>query len=84
MAHPEVAPPLEEFKTVSEAEAMAGGRWVSHDDIKRLLLDLDKALNGPDGRATDPRLCDIVGQVEQLAREINSPLVSYIKWTLEG
>ncbi len=76
--------PQPQLKTVSEQEALdSGRRYVAYDDIKRLLLDLDTALNGPDGRATAPSLCDIVGQVEAARRELNEPLLKYIKWTLE-
>lgn len=53
----------------SECTCPQHGSWVSKDDQLRNLRDLDIALNGPDGTATNPALCDIVGQVCQAATQ---------------
>lgn len=51
-------------------------------ELERLLVALDVALNGKDGRASHPKLCDLVAQVEKVARDVNSPVLEYVKWTL--
>lgn len=50
------------FPTVSEDEAMAGGRWIAAEDVLRMARQLDVALSGKDA-APQPRLVDVVGEV---------------------
>ena len=54
------------------------GDWVSADDVLRNVKRLDDALNGQGGAAR-PLLVDILGQVEQVAREIGMPVLSAVK-----
>lgn len=47
-----------------QAPAPAHGRWISADDIDRLVRELDVALNGEAKAARQASLCDLVAQVK--------------------
>lgn len=65
---------------VTEEQALArGGCWVSADDLRGLIKDLDVALNGAGG-AQRPRLADIVSQAEILRCQWGAPLFEVLRW----
>lgn len=43
------------------------GNWIAADDVQRMARELDVAMNGEEGAALAPSLCDVVSQaVEKL------------------
>jgi hypothetical protein len=38
------------------------GSWINADDVRRLARELDVAMNGEEGAAKAPALCDVVAQ----------------------
>ena len=68
---------LAAIEAAQAAQTEPAGDWVSVDDVLRNVKRLDEALNGQGG-ATRPLLIDILGQVEQVAREIGMPVLKSI------
>jgi hypothetical protein len=60
-----------------EKPAPKSGNWINADDVDRLTRAIDVALNGEEGAAKRPKLCDIASQVESLARN-NGPLLKIV------
>lgn len=57
------------------AQPPSEGRWYAADDIDRLVRELDVLLNGESGAAKQAKLCDIVGQVSQLRRDVAEKVI---------
>lgn len=66
----EAAPPQP-----SPSPAPAEGNWIAADDVKRLVRELDVALNGKEGAAQQASLCDVVSQVVREAAKLGRPLI---------
>lgn len=45
------------------------GSWISWNDTRALVKQMDVALNGKEGAAPEPRLLDIVAQVNRMSRQ---------------
>ena len=75
---PRCAPGVEiaeaEFQKPIEA-APATGNWLDADDVKRLVRQLDVALNGEAGAAVQASLCDVVAQVVHESAKLGHPLL---------
>ncbi|WP_343734595.1 hypothetical protein [Acidovorax sp.] len=54
--------------------APAGGNWIDATDVNRLVRELDVALNGEAGAASQASLCDVVAQVRHEAAKRGQPL----------
>ncbi|WP_148293296.1 hypothetical protein [Comamonas sp. B-9] len=52
------------------------GNWINADDVSRLVRDLDVALHGEDGAASQAALCDVVGLVKEAARKLGRPVLA--------
>lgn len=59
----------------SPSPAPAEGNWIAADDVKRLVRELDVALNGKEGAAQQASLCDVVSQVVHEAAKLGRPLI---------
>ena len=58
-----------------EPAAPNEGAWISATDVNRLVREIDVALNGEQGAATQAALVDIVAQVRMAARKRGAPLL---------
>jgi hypothetical protein len=58
------------------------GAWVHAEDVQTLTRRLDRAVNGQD-MAVQASLCDVVKQVEGLARDAGDPLIKALNPNLE-
>ena len=56
--------------------APAAGNWIDANDVKRLVRQLDVALNGKAGAAIQASLCDIVAQVEHESAKRGRPVLA--------
>lgn len=52
------------------------GEWLLASETKMLVRRLDVALNGEEGAAKQASLCDLVGQVEAIARDTGRPALA--------
>lgn len=52
------------------------GSWIHADDVKRLVREIDVALNGEEGAAEQASLCDVAGQLKRVARDRGCPVLS--------
>lgn len=60
--------------TPAERGLPEDGSWIAADDVYRHARSIDVALNGEEGAASRPALCDVVAQIASLARQYG-PLV---------
>lgn len=77
--------PIRELFTAEQMRAYAAqavaaqaptGNWINADDVSRLARDLDVALHGEDGAASQAALCDVVGLVKEAARKLGRPVLA--------
>lgn len=54
---------------------LMSGSWYSGDDVQRLSRMIDVALNGEEGAARAPALCDIASQCAEEARRRGGPIL---------
>lgn len=68
-----------EILRAAEVEPLTGN-WISADDVDRLTRIVDVALNGEDGAARAPKLCDIASQCANEARLRGGPILQTNIW----
>jgi len=77
--------PIRELFTAEQMRAYAAqavaaqaptGNWINADDVSRLARDLDVALHGEDGAASQASLCDVVGLVKEAAQQLGRPILA--------
>ena len=69
---PAVSPTM---RTVSEKEAMQGGRWVSSDDVQRMAQQINRAMYPDVVPPVNCLLCDIVAEVcARLESQVMQPV----------
>jgi len=62
----------------------ATGSWVAAEDVQRMARELDVAMNGEEGAAKTPALCDVVAQAKTQLRK-TAPVQGYaagIPWEM--
>ena len=65
----ETPEPEDQSEEIAQLRGRIDDLEVQQRDVDRLVRQMDVALNGPDGAADQASLCDIVAQIEQLARD---------------
>ena len=64
-----------EILRAAEVEPLTGN-WVSADDVNQLTREIDVALNGDEGAADAPKLCDIAAQCVRAAHVRGGPILT--------